>query len=378
MIEKIFRVDATVLNLRVQPSTASGIVTRLRGGQAVARLDDFDHDGWWFVFADTPGDGLYVGYVFSDYLTPVNFAGTAPPEVRQPLPPAEDEADSPEREPEGRTAPDGDGTALPVPAEPPVPLAWDSGWNPSIIQRRIHESPNQGARRGGASVERIVIHITGTNSLDVVRDRFLNPRAQSSAHYLIEPNGALHQFVAEDRRAWHSGINRTIRGIYDRNDGSWRRYKRYFGWAKTQGWYPADSVYLDENLNLLGSNELNRARLVMPAGGGEWPDYSYFDAAWGRAPLPVGYGEGTRDPNNDSIGIEVLSMGSKRSDPSVYTPEMYAALSGLVADICVRHGITPSRETVCGHEDVNPVERWGWDPNRGFEWDRILGGGLWG
>ena len=30
------------------------------------------------------------------------------------------------------------------------------------------------------------------------------------------------------------------------------------------------------------------------------------------------------------------------------------------------------REAVCGHEDVNPIERWGWDPNQGFDWERLF------
>lgn len=370
---KIFRVSASALNLRAQPSTSAGILTVLRHGQAVARLDDLDHEGWWFIFADTPGEGLYVGYVYSRFLTPLTAPGFTEAPETEPLTPDEDEeADiSPPREPAGDGPAPGEADAH-VPSPPPA--QWEDGWHPDVPAGRRHDSPNKGARRDGATPRRIVIHITGTDSLQVVMNRFMDPNQYASAHYLILPDGALHQFVSEDERAWHSGIQRYVRALYDRNDGSWRRFKRYFGWAT----YPLNAVYLDENMDLLGSRERDRARLVMPSGAGEWEDYHWFDQTWGRLPMPVGYGPGHRDPNNESIGIEILSFGSVQADPDVYTSAMYTTLSGLVGDICQRHAIPRTREFVCGHEDVNPVERWGWDPNRGFEWDRILSPGSWG
>ena len=370
---KVFRVNASALNLRAQPSTSAGILTVLRNGQAVARLDDLDHEGWWFVFADTPGDGLYVGYAYSRFLSPVTAPGFTEAPDTAPLPPDEDEeADiSPPREPDG----DAPGDSISdVAAPPPPPVQWENGWHPEIPAGRRHDSPNKGARRDGATPNRIVIHITGTDSLQVVMNRFMNASQFASAHYLVMPDGALHQFVSEEDRAWHSGIQRYVRALYDRNDGSWRGFKRYFSWSS----YPPDAVFLDENMELLGSRERDRAKLVMPGGAGEWPDYQWFDQTWGRASVPLGYAAGNRDPNNASIGIEVLSYGSVQADPEVYTSAMYTTLSGLVGDICQRYAIPRTREFICGHEDVNPVERWGWDPNRGFEWDRVLSPGSWG
>lgn len=371
MHERVFRVDASALNLRSQPSLSGGILTALPAGQAVARLDDLDHAGWWFVFADTPGDGLYVGYVYARYLKPIAAPGMADGAADAPSVPEDDEEDLDDAHPR---EPVEDPVAAP-PAPPSRPVGdWIGGWNPAVPQARRHESPNASNRSGEGRIDRIVIHVTGTDSMQTVMDRFMRPNT-ASAHYVIEPDGKLHQFVSEDQRAWHAGIQPFIRTLYEADDGSWRHFKRYFGWAHRQGSYPADAVFLDAERNQLGEHELSRAALVIPPGGGEWPDYRWFDTAWGRRAKPVGYRPGNRNPNNASIGIEILSFGSTDRDPQQYTEAMYAALSDLVGDICERHSIPRQRDFVCGHEDVNPVERWGWDPGRGFEWDRILAPG---
>jgi N-acetyl-anhydromuramyl-L-alanine amidase AmpD len=78
------------------------------------------------------------------------------------------------------------------------------------------------------------------------------------------------------------------------------------------------------------------------------------------------------DPNNNSIGIKILSIGARTPRPDKYSGEMYTALGALIGGICRRHQLPLQRKTVCGHEDVNPFERWGWDPHQGFDWDRVL------
>jgi hypothetical protein len=51
------------LALRRQPAADARVLAELAPGQLVARLDEDDRGEWWFVFADTPGDGAYVGYL---------------------------------------------------------------------------------------------------------------------------------------------------------------------------------------------------------------------------------------------------------------------------------------------------------------------------
>lgn len=72
---KIFRVRPSILRMRQQPSADASVIERLQAQQAVVRLRDTDPDPWWFVFADVAGRGIYVGYVHSDYLTPVLLPG---------------------------------------------------------------------------------------------------------------------------------------------------------------------------------------------------------------------------------------------------------------------------------------------------------------
>ena len=122
------------------------------------------------------------------------------------------------------------------------------------------------------------------------------------------------------------------------------------------------------------SRDSGNAALAALPDGAEWTDYAYFDERWGRRGLPIGFEE-SQDPNANTIGIEVLSLGYHEHSSSEYTDAMYTSLSGLIADICVRHGIERVLGPVCGHEDVNPIGRWGWDPNQGFDWSRALSGG---
>ncbi|MAK60757.1 MAG: hypothetical protein CMK09_07245 [Ponticaulis sp.] len=358
MIDRVFRVNASALNLRSRPSTNGGVLTTLATGQAVARLDDDSHDGWWLVFADIPGDGIYVGFVYSTYLEPVGGAA-------QPADEADNGTnhdiiftdDSETREPSRysnvheeihRT------TAL-----------WTDGWHPEIPENRKFRTDNFSSRSDGTTIKRVVLHITGTDSLEAVKNSFLNGRA--SAHYLIDKNGLLYQFVSEHHKSWHSGIKGFVQRLYARGDGSWRKYMRYFSWSRE---YPSNARYYDENLNPVPKG--STAALVARDDGRAWPQYTYFDNRWGHASAPVGWLTDGTDPNNASIGIEILSYGSKSADPNVYTDKMYESLALLVDDICQRHQITKTRDFVVGHEDVNPVERWGWDPNKGFDWNRVL------
>ncbi|MGY4719184.1 N-acetylmuramoyl-L-alanine amidase [Naumannella cuiyingiana] len=76
------------------------------------------------------------------------------------------------------------------------------------------ESPNFTAGRGGAAVDKIVIHhMAGTRA--ATDSWFQQTEAQVSAHYGIG-EGQLSQYVAEENTAWHAGdsaANRSSIGI---------------------------------------------------------------------------------------------------------------------------------------------------------------------
>ncbi len=68
----------------------------------------------------------------------------------------------------------------------------------------------------------------------------------------------------------------------------------------------------------------------------------------------------------------MLTYGTKTPDSTAYTDQMYSTLNALIADLCDKYLIPRNRNHIIGHEDVNPLARFGWDPNQGFEWERIL------
>lgn len=68
-----------------------------------------------------------------------------------------------------------------------------------------YPSPNCGPRRDGARPDLIVIHYTATPGVEPARTWLCSPEAEVSAHYLVAPDGAVEQLVAEEARAWHAG-----------------------------------------------------------------------------------------------------------------------------------------------------------------------------
>lgn len=73
-------------------------------------------------------------------------------------------------------------------------------------------SPNFDARQPPTGqdnqiVDTVVLHYTGMKSAYAAIERLCDPKAQVSAHYLIEENGATHLLVEPSARAWHAGIS---------------------------------------------------------------------------------------------------------------------------------------------------------------------------
>ena len=78
---------------------------------------------------------------------------------------------------------------------------------------RLMPSPAFSSRRDTA-IDRIVIHITSAPQSPYIGSHFARPDANSSAHYMVDQNGAIIQFVREEDKAWHAGTaNRRSIGI---------------------------------------------------------------------------------------------------------------------------------------------------------------------
>jgi len=94
-----------------------------------------------------------------------------------------------------------------------------------------HETPHQGIRPAGdrGRITMVIIHgdagRTDNGTISWIRD----PASGVSYHYLIGRDGKVHQFVDENRRAWHAGtsswlgrtgLNDCSVGVCLANDGS--------------------------------------------------------------------------------------------------------------------------------------------------------------
>ena len=80
-------------------------------------------------------------------------------------------------------------------------------------------SPNSGERRPPHhQVSLLVLHYTVIN-LQETLDKFKDPKADVSAHYVVSEEGEIFLTVDETRRAWHAGAS-YWRGIGDVNSAS--------------------------------------------------------------------------------------------------------------------------------------------------------------
>ena len=234
-------------------------------------------------------------------------------------------------------------------------------YNPLVPPERRFETTKKTVGRPIPKPTHVVCHITGSEDFNSVKQTFLT---STSIHYLIDKQGLIYQFVDENDQAWHAGIKDHAQKAYNNLAAAdWRKYLWYFSWYN----YPANTTYVDGNLQ--PTTKANAIFACRP-GNAEWPDYEYFKTRWGASAPPVNYGVSKR-PNAYSVGIELLSFGAKTASSTSYTPQMYASLKTLVKDICDRNGIPRAKGTVVGHEDVNPLQRWGWDPNAGFDWSTV-------
>lgn len=71
----------------------------------------------------------------------------------------------------------------------------------------IHHSPNQSPRPDGVGIDALVIHADAGRSTQGTLDWICDATSKVSYHYLIGREGAMHQCVPDDRKAWHAGLS---------------------------------------------------------------------------------------------------------------------------------------------------------------------------
>ncbi len=78
-------------------------------------------------------------------------------------------------------------------------------------------SPNFNERKLPLSI--LVLHYTGMESGQAAIDRLRDPKAEVSAHYVVEEDGRVFGLVDENKRAWHAGRGEWA-GVTDVNSAS--------------------------------------------------------------------------------------------------------------------------------------------------------------
>jgi N-acetylmuramoyl-L-alanine amidase len=86
----------------------------------------------------------------------------------------------------------------------------------NIVQRM---SPNQSARTNGVGIDCIVLHADAGKTDEGTIAWIESPDSKVSYHYLIDRAGVVHQFVPDERKAWHAGVSR-FKGRDNCNDYS--------------------------------------------------------------------------------------------------------------------------------------------------------------
>lgn len=106
--------------------------------------------------------------------------------------------------------------------------------------------------------------------------------------------------------------------------------------------------------------------------------YGWWSRRWADLITPAALVTGLH-PNARSIGLDLLPQPR-----GGYSPAQLAACADLVRWLCNHHGITPRREHILGHEDVDPCRRGTirkddgtvvgkpWDPGPHFPWETFI------
>lgn len=73
--------------------------------------------------------------------------------------------------------------------------------------RTDYITPNISERPAGVAPDTIVLHYTDMVSAGEALERLCDPKAEVSAHYLIDESGAVFGLAPPEKKAWHAGIS---------------------------------------------------------------------------------------------------------------------------------------------------------------------------
>lgn len=259
-----------------------------------------------------------------------------------------------------------------------------TGRSDIVDPQNAYQRPKSFTLRPPDRITHIVVHILG-NSWEGGFNRFINQQ-DASIHYVIKTDGTITQFAPETARAGHAGLFPLVMEKYLTGDPDiWMRYVEVSTEASVRfGTYPNGKPrYYNiktgppPGVPVSVVRDQDSTRLYWERKDGIWEDFDYFKTRFPDLKYPYNFlYEGKGAPklgpgqyNEYTFGIELAGAGGpKESD---YPRGIYVGLDKVLGYLCPKYGIPRTREFIIGHEDVNPIARWGWDPGRGFQWDNV-------
>ena len=229
----------------------------------------------------------------------------------------------------------------------------------------VMASPAYNDGRRGTAIDRIVIHITGAPQSRWLGSHFTREDANSSAHYMVDQNGAILQFVRERDTAWHArAANRRSIGI---EHVAIQRGGATYG-STHYPYTPPTQVELETSARLaaslcrkyglnpdrntiIGHREADTAttHTACPDGAWDWDGYmTLVAAAYAAAPATsqgLGFARGFEaDP--EDMGIEAAPYTDDASAPAAVQSSglaLTAAEYSGTSRVAISPAFTPGR-----------------------------------
>ncbi|WP_182466638.1 N-acetylmuramoyl-L-alanine amidase [Sphingomonas gilva] len=228
---------------------------------------------------------------------------------------------------------------------------------------RIMPSPAYSGR-GGQAIDRIVIHITGAPQSPHIGSWFAREEANSSAHYMVDQNGEIIQFVREQDKAWHAGsANRRSIGIEHvaiQQGGARYGSTTYPYTPPTDAEYRASAALVahlcrkygltPDRTTIIGHREADTSttHTACPDGAWDWDGYMALVAQCYAALPATGLGRGLAR----GLEIDPETMGIEGPAHSEAAPVQAAALALTAKDYDRASRTAPSPAFTAGRSQA--------------------------
>ena len=179
----------------------------------------------------------------------------------------------------------------------------------------------------------LILHYTGMKNAKDALGRLCDPKAEVSAHYLIEENGKTYQLVDDKNRAWHAGksywagqtdINSHSIGVEIVNKGHEFGYEAFSNaqiLSLIKLCKPLIKKYNIKPQNVLGHSDIAPARKIDPGHLFPWERLAGVDIGLWPAPNEMDY-QAAEDLILNKDGLHELLCGFGYNPDSAFEDVM--------------------------------------------------------